>query len=89
MSTRTKTEPRAWDVLLRLFPGTLQEMADALGISRQTLWVFVRRAHARRPLDLLRKLHAWLHEHGTADGSKAPALTELVRAWNAGKEPQP
>jgi len=74
-------KPRTWANLFGLFPGTQGELATALGISRQSLWVTVSAAHDRVPLHTVRRLLVVLRRCGTIDGSRTPSLQEAVVAW--------
>lgn len=82
--TRTTTTRRTIAEWMDAFPGTNDELANALGTSRQTVWLLRTNAHAKVPLDLLRRLASVLAD-GTIDGSKAPTEQQLVRVWNAAR----
>ncbi len=87
MSKRTTKAPatprqRTWDEWLAVYPGDYNEMADDLRVNRVTAWELRIRRHNKPPFELLKALaRAFARKGGTADGAKAPAWTELFRAW--------
>lgn len=80
-----KQDLMTWDGALALFPGTDAQMAEALGVTRMTVWKLRHGEHSKLPLDLLGKLAKELRK-GTLDGSPAPSRAVLVVAWRAAFE---
>jgi transcriptional regulator with XRE-family HTH domain len=76
------TTSRALRDWIALFPGTRDELAARLGVTRMVVWKLENCQHARAPYDLLRSLSRALRR--PADGSAAPTFEDLVKAWNAG-----
>lgn len=78
--TKTKSKPRTLSEWVALFPGTHEELAARIGVTRMVIWKLENCQHARAPFDLLRSLARALRR--PADGSAAPTFEDLVRAWN-------
>lgn len=77
--TTTSRTLRDW---IALFPGSRDELAAHLGVTRMVVWKLENCQHARAPFNLLRLLARALRR--PADGSAPPTFENLVKAWNAG-----
>lgn len=87
MSKRTTTTKarRAFAAVFESFAGNVGDLADALRLSRQGLWLTVRVQHQRVPLTTLTELANLLRVRGTIDGSPPPTREQLVRLWQAAR----
>jgi len=72
---------RDWVRLLQLIPIGKLELADKLGVTRQSLHILITLGHVRAPMHLLGKLADVAKRTGMADGSEPPTRDELVRSW--------
>lgn len=79
---KTKKQHRTLSEWCALFPGTREQLAARLKVTRMVVWKLENCQHARAPFDLLRSLARALQR--PADGSAAPTFEDLVKAWNAG-----
>lgn len=71
---------RPWINLIHLYCGSRQELAQALGLTRQGLLFFCQGRHRVAPWRLCKRLSELLLD-GTIDGSPPPTAQELVRSW--------
>jgi len=81
--TKTKSKAATWEQVFERFPGSLEDLASAMGISRMHLWNLRRCRHAKQPWRLIDALHKALTESGTNDGSEVPTLNQLHALWRA------
>jgi DNA-binding Xre family transcriptional regulator len=72
-----------WDSVFAHFPGSLQELAEAVGVTRQALYQLRELQHSATPTRRLKSLaSAWNVAVGEAD---APSFSQILAAWKRAK----
>lgn len=77
--SRTLTE---W---VDLYPGTRNDLAAAIGRSRRTIHYLEHGCFRRAPLRVLCELEAAMRDDPPSDGTPAPTLVDLVRAFQVAR----